>query len=241
MIKTAIQAFVKKHGYGAFAPKAVLFDMDGVLFDSMPIHARSWADVCTNYGLEMSPEEAYIHEGRTGEATINILMQRYHGRNATAEEIQHIYDLKCRAFNACEEAPKMFGAEAVLQTVKASGMKMLVVTGSGQLSLLNRIEQNFPGIFLPENIVSSKDVKHGKPSPEPYLLGLEKAGVAPWEAVIVENAPLGVRSGVAAGIFTIAVNTGPLDDQVLLDEGANLLFPDMQKLSEAWHDILAQP
>ncbi len=239
MIKTAIQAFVKKHGYGAFAPKAVLFDMDGVLFDSMPLHARSWANVCTECGLEMSPEEAYMHEGRTGEATINILMQRYRGRNATAEEVQHIYDLKCRAFNACEEAPKMRGAEEVLNVVKASGMKMLIVTGSGQLSLLNRIEQNYPGMFLPENIVSSKDVKHGKPSPEPYLLGLEKAGVAPWEAVIVENAPLGVRSGVAAGIFTIAVNTGPIPDQVLLDEGANLLYSDMPSLSKAWNDILA--
>lgn len=57
------------------------------------------------------------------------------------------------------------------------------------------------------------DVKLGKPHPEPYLMGLEKAGVKSHEAFVVENAPMGVRAGVAAGIFTIAVNTGPLDDR----------------------------
>ena len=63
-------------------------------------------------------------------------------------------------------------------------------------------------------------------------MGLQKAGVAANEAIVVENAPLGVEAGVAAGIFTIAVNTGPLPDQVLLDKGANLLFPSMEALSE---------
>ena len=52
--------------------------------------------------------------------------------------------------------------------------------------------------------------------------------------MVVENAPLGIRAGVAAGIYTIAVNTGPLNDQVLLDAGANILFPTMTALSAAW-------
>ena len=62
-------------------------------------------------------------------------------------------------------------------------------------------------------------------------MGLQKAGVAANEAIVIENAPMGVEAGVAAGIFTIAVNTGPLPDQVLLDRGANLLFPDMATLA----------
>lgn len=52
--------------------------------------------------------------------------------------------------------------------------------------------------------------------------------------MVVENAPLGVEAGHKAGIFTIAVNTGPLDGQVLLDSGADLLLPSMQALCEAW-------
>lgn len=83
-------------------------------------------------------------------------------------------------------------------------------------------------------MVTAYDVKFGKPNPEPYLMGLKKAGIAPNEAVVVENAPLGVKAGVAAGIFTIAVNTGPLPNNALLDEGANLLFNSMQELADNW-------
>lgn len=174
-----------------------------------------------------------MHEGRTGFATINILTRRYWNRDATPEEVERIYEEKCRLFNACPEAPKMPGALEVLQRVKEAGLTIVVVTGSGQKSLLDRLEHNYPGFFTPDLIVSSKDVKHGKPNPEPYLMGLEKAGVQPWEAMVVENAPLGVRAAVAARIFTIAVNTGPLPESALLDEGANLLFPSMKALSES--------
>ena len=56
----------------------------------------------------------------------------------------------------------------------------------------------------------------------------------PWEAIVVENAPLGVRAGVSAGVFTIAANTGPLPDRILAEEGAAMVMPSMRALSEAW-------
>ena len=229
----AVNLYLKKQGFSTFTPKAVLFDMDGVLFDSMPNHARSWAKVCTEFGLNMTEQEAYMHEGRTGNATINILTQRYWNRDATPDEVQRIYEEKCRLFNACPEAPKMPGAHEVLQKVKAAGLTIVVVTGSGQKSLLDRLEHNYPGYFSPDLIVSSKDVKHGKPNPEPYLMGLAKVGIKRNEAIVVENAPLGVRAAVAAQIFTIAVNTGPLPESALLNEGANMLFPSMQALADS--------
>ena len=71
-----------------------------------------------------------------------------------------------------------------------------------------------------------------------YLMGLEKAGVKPYEALVVENAPMGIQAGVAAGIFTIAVNTGPLDDRILLDAGADLLYPDMTALAKDWDNLM---
>ena len=63
--------------------KAVLFDMDGVLFNSMPYHAEAWHKVMQAHGLNLSREEAYLHEGRTGAGTINIVSQRQLGREAT--------------------------------------------------------------------------------------------------------------------------------------------------------------
>ena len=88
-------------------------------------------------------------------------------------------------------------------------------------------------------MVTAFDVKYGKPHPEPYLMGLQKAGVHANEAFVVENAPMGVEAGVAAGIFTIAVNTGPLPDKVLLDAGADLLYPDMASLAKDWDNIMS--
>lgn len=96
----------------------------------------------------------------------------------------------------------MQGAAEVLKKVKASGLQTLVVTGSGQHSLINKLEHTYPGYFKREKMVTAFDVKLGKPHPEPYLMGLEKAGVKPYEALVVENAPMGIQAGVAAGIFT---------------------------------------
>lgn len=217
--------------------KAVLFDMDGVLFNSMPYHAEAWHQVMKSHGLTLSREEAYMHEGRTGAGTINIVFQREMGRDASLEEIDSIYKEKSILFNSYTEAERMPSAWELLQQVKADGLVPMVVTGSGQLSLLERLEHNFPGMFQKELMVTAFDVKYGKPNPEPYLMALQKGGLKADEAVVVENAPLGVEAGHKAGIFTIAVNTGPLDGQVLLDAGADLLFPSMQTLSDAWNEL----
>lgn len=218
--------------------KAVLFDMDGVLFDSMPYHAAAWHKIMQKYGYDLSKEEAYMHEGRTGSGTINLICQRQYGRDASKEEIENIYQDKSREFNNYPEPAPMKGAWELLQKVKAAGLVPMVVTGSGQLSLIDRLEHYFPKTFKKELMVTAYDVKHGKPHPEPYLMALEKGGFKRDEVIIIENAPLGVQAGVAAEIFTIGVNTGPLPDHALLDEGANLLYPSMQALSDNWDELI---
>lgn len=237
MFEQAIQNYLKEKGYSKINLKAVLFDMDGVLFDSMKNHAKAWNKAMSMYGMNLSEEEAYMHEGRTGASTINIVCMRERGCNADEEEIKKIYQTKSDIFNTLPKAEPMPGAYTLLRNIKESGLQPVLVTGSGQLSLIDNLNHHFPGIFQKEFMVTAFDVKYGKPNPEPYLIGLKKAGIAPNEAVVVENAPLGVKAGVAAGIFTIAVNTGPLPDSALLDEGANLLFGSMQKLSEKWDNL----
>ena len=234
MYQEAINRYLNKHGYERINLKAVLFDMDGVLFNSMPNHARSWHKVMVRMGFGLSEQEAYMHEGRTGAATINIISRRERGHDATDEEIKAIYAAKSEEFNKCPEAPRMPGAWEVLNKIKADNLTRMIVTGSGQVSLLDRLNKNFPGIFQKELMVTAFDIKFGKPNPDPYLMALEKGGFQPNEAIVIENAPLGVQAGVAAGIFTVAVNTGPLPDQVLWDAGANLLFHSMTEFNEQW-------
>lgn len=237
MYQTAINHYLRTHRHTSIQLKAVLFDMDGVLFNSMPNHAEAWYEATKKNGLYFSRQEAYMHEGRTGAATINIISQRQWSREATKKEIQEIYEQKTIEFNKCPNAKKMPGAIEVLEKIKSNGLFSMVVTGSGQTSLLERLNSNFPNIFKPELMVTASDVKYGKPDPEPYLMALDKGNLKTNEAIIIENAPLGIQAGASAGIFTIAVNTGPLDNQILLDAGADLLFPSMQSFNDSW-DIL---
>ena len=237
MYQEAIKNYLAKNHYTSINLKAVLFDMDGILFNSMPNHAEAWHKTMAQFGFTLSREEAYMHEGRTGAATINIVSQRERGFDATEEEIKRIYQAKSDLFNQYPKAERMPGAWEVLTQIKEAGLIPMVVTGSGQTSLLDRLNQNFPDIFKRELMVTAFDVKYGKPNPEPYLMALIKGGLQPNEALVVENAPLGVQAGVAAGIFTIAVNTGPLPDHVLLDQGANILFHSMTDFNEHWNEL----
>ena len=135
MFKEAINNYLHTHGYESIDLKAVLFDMDGVLFDSMPNHAESWHKI-------MKP----------------------------------IYHAKTEEFNKCPKAERMPGALEVLTKIKSEGLTPMVVTGSGQTSLLDRLNHNFPGIFQANLMVTAFDVKYGKPNPEPYLMALKKGG-----------------------------------------------------------------
>ena len=237
MYQEAIKNYLAKNHYTSINLKAVLFDMDGILFNSMPNHAEAWHKTMAQFGFTLSREEAYMHEGRTGAATINIVSQRERGFYATEEEIKRIYQAKSDLFNQYPKAERMPGAWEVLTQIKEAGLIPMVVTGSGQTSLLDRLNQNFPDIFKRELMVTAFDVKYGKPNPEPYLMALKKGGLQPNEALVVENAPLGVQAGIAAGIFTIAVNTGPLPDHVLLNQGANILFHSMTDFNEHWSEL----
>lgn len=237
MSKESIQEAVRKYEEKTgkkLNPKAVLFDMDGVLYDSMRFHARAWREVTRRHHIIASDEDFYLHEGRTGASIINVLIQRTFSREATEAEKVHLYEEKAALFNQYNDGEAMPGAADVLREVAKTGLQSLVVTGSGQKSLIDKLNHTYPGCFSSDKMVTAFDVKFGKPNPEPYLMGLQKAGVQAHEAIVIENAPLGVRAGVQAGIFTIAVNTGPLPDEVLLQEGANLLYPSMSALAEEW-------
>ena len=235
--KKAIENYMQLHGVMTMQLRAVLFDMDGVLFDSMPYHAEAWSKVMTDVGFNFSQEDVYMNEGRTGADTINTASLAQFGKPATQELIEALCKAKCEVFDTYPPTPRMKGAIELVQKVKACGLTPMIVTGSGTPALLDRVQSNFPGLFKEEHIISSFNVKRGKPFPDPYLLALEKGGFAPNEVIVVENAPLGVTAGVAAGLFTVAANTGPLDAQVLTDAGANLVFPSIQSLHDEWEKL----
>lgn len=218
--------------------KAVLFDMDGVIFNSMPYHAKAWVDAFASVGIEFDAYNAYLREGMTGFATINELFLAQKGRVATEEECKKIYNYKCKIFDSFGPAEPIEGIRNVLKTVQDAGLEIFIVTGSGQQSLFDKLDHYFPGVFHPDRMVTAHDVKKGKPDPEPYLMALAKGGYLFDEAIVVENAPQGVLAGVSAGIFTVAVNTGILKPEDLLEKGADVLYNNMYEFNEALQDFI---
>ena len=118
MYQEAIKNYLAKNHYTSINLKAVLFDMDGILFNSMPNHAEAWHKTMAQFGFTLSREEAYMHEGRTGAATINIVSQRERGFDATEEEIKRIYQAKSDLFNQYPKAERMPGAWEVLTQIR---------------------------------------------------------------------------------------------------------------------------
>ena len=235
-----IRKYLEKHGFGQFSPKAVLFDMDGVIYDSMPNHSVSWHDAMAAYGLDMPYEGAYRYEGMRGVETIKTLARDQWHRELSDDEAAKMYAHKSARFAARPPAPLMPGIRELMQQIKDDGLMICIVTGSGQHTLLDKLTTDLQGLVSEELMVTAFDVTHGKPHPEPYMKGMEKTGTHPWETIVVENAPLGVRAAVAARCFTIAANTGPLPDQELADAGADLIVPSIDQLNRCWHNIRKQ-
>lgn len=238
--KEIINNYLKKHGFERFAPKAVLFDMDGVLYNSMPNHAVAWQESMRQFGIHMTAADAYATEGARGIDTIRKMVMEQKGVNISLEEAQKMYDVKTHLFHDMRQAVIFDGVIPLMEKIQERGMKIGVVTGSGQKPLINRLLHDFGAFIDVSRIVTAYDVERGKPAPDPYLMGLQRCGnLQPWQGIVVENAPLGVSAGVAAGCLTIAVNSGPLPDDVLLDKGADVIYRKMTELVDDFEIILS--
>lgn len=216
-----------------------LIDMDGVLYDSMPFHTKAWNQMFIEAGVIVDdPDEFYLYEGMTGGNTIRMLIKRELHRDTNEEEIKRLYERKAELFHEFGGKKLMPYADKMLESLRDAGLKTVLVTGSAQESLIDSLAKDYPGYFPAERMVTALDVTNGKPHPEPYLKGLEKAGVDASKAIVIENAPLGVRAAKAAGCFTVAVTTGPIPREAFEKENADMIFPTMQACAEWLKDNL---
>lgn len=241
-LQQSLERFAARHGLASASDihfRAALIDMDGTLYDSMGHHTLAWYKMMRDIGIETDRNRFYLFEGMTGKAIINTLFREYLHRDAGDEEVTELYHRKTVYFNEMSPVTPMPGAATLLNTLRNAGVKCVLVTGSGQRSLIERLERDYPGVFNSALMITSADVEHGKPDPEPYIKAMERAGVTPAEAFVVENAPLGVRAGALSGAFTIGLTTGPVPVSALADEGADIVLPSMQALA-ALAPVLAE-
>ena len=212
--------------------KAALIDMDGVLYDSMKNHTKSWHRMATELGIECTREEFYLYEGMTGTKQIQLVYKRQFGEDLPDDKAAEYYEIKAQYFIDYGAAGPMPGAAEMLNHLRDAGIMRVLVTGSAQLSLIESLNRDFPGIFCNDARVTALDVKRGKPDPEPYLMGQQKANAQPWECMVIENAPLGVTAGHRAGSFVVGVTTGPVPAETMWEAGADLVVDSMPEFAQ---------
>lgn len=238
MLLKALEKYRKRTSLEFGPIQSALIDMDGTLYDSMPWHAKAWQKLMAELGVETNMEEFFAFEGMTGKATINLLFNRAFNREVSDEEADRLYARKSLYFRENNKARIMPGALRMVRYFQQNNVPTVLVTGSGQASLIERLNMDFNNAFPAERRITSRDVVECKPSPEPYLKALQLVQCPTEKAIVIENAPLGVMAGVAANIFTVAVNTGPIPKKALVDAGADLVFDSMREFADFLPQLL---
>ncbi|HKR74886.1 MAG TPA: HAD family phosphatase [Candidatus Nitrosocosmicus sp.] len=200
--------------------KGILFDMDGVLLDAMPFHADAFQIAFRELvGLDIDKKDVYLLEGMPGPDLIKEILKK-NGNSSYSDEniIKKIGERKKELFKKNENAKPFEGVGELLSLLKGTDCMKAVVSGASEnevKSLLkkNRLLESF------DLVISGEDLEEGKPSPEPFVTALKKLDLDADDALVVENAPLGVTAAVNAGIkFIITLNNSPLK----LDDFQNL-------------------
>ncbi|HFZ8994274.1 TPA: sugar phosphatase [Citrobacter freundii] len=201
--------------------KGFLFDLDGTLVDSLPAVERAWCNWADRFNLAHDEVLGFIH----GKQAITSLRHFMAGK--TEEEIAAEF-IRLEQIESTETAgiTALPGAIDLLNHLNKAGIPWAIVT-SGSMPVA-RARYQVAGLPAPEVFVTAERVKRGKPEPDAYLLGARLLGLAPHECVVVEDAPAGILSGLAAGCHVIAVNA---PEQTPRLEEVDLALTSLEQLS----------
>ena len=178
-----------------FFCSAILFDLDGVLADSTRAVDREWREWAARKGVDGDAVMAIAHGVRTVEVIKRVAPHL--DADAEASEIEN------HEANDQQGVVVMPGAAELVRSLPEG--RWGVVTSGSRLLATNRLRHC--GLPVPEILVTSDDVTHGKPHPEPYLKGAEGLGVSPAECLVIEDAPAGIESARAAGITVVGITS----------------------------------
>lgn len=179
--------------------KGFLFDLDGTLVDSLPVVERAWCGWADRFGISHDEVLDFIH----GKQAITSLRHFMPGRSEDdiQAEFRRLEHIEATDTDGVTALP---GAVALLEHLNALEIPWAIVTSGSMPVAAARRET--AGLPEPKVFVTAERVARGKPEPDAYLLGAQLLGLAPEECVVVEDAPAGILSGLAAGSDVIAVN-----------------------------------
>jgi mannitol-1-/sugar-/sorbitol-6-phosphatase len=198
--------------------KAMLFDLDGVLIDSTRAVARVWHGWAVEHGFDPDEVVARAH-GRPSLTTVSEYLP-------DADHAAENREVERREMNDLEGVVLLPGSAQLLNQLPPD--RWTIVTSCTRPLAETRLRA--AGLPIPKLMVTSNDIKNGKPHPEPYLKGASMLGFAAADCVVVEDVPAGIRAGMASGARVIAFRT-TVKDPELLAAGADWLLNNCSDIS----------
>jgi HAD superfamily hydrolase (TIGR01509 family) len=210
--------------------KGVLFDLDGVVLKSMEQHLEAWRYAFEKYGINVKKEDLYQLEGR--------------GSKSVAEELTKIYEIdislapqimeeKIIYYDKIYKAELYDGLYDMLTYLSKNKIKTAIVTGASRDRVDRLVKSHLSGFFAVT--VTSDDVQNTKPYAEPYLKGAKLLKLNAAECLVLENAPLGIRSAKKAGMRVIAIQSTLHSTHL---KQADYIVNDMREAQAVIHDLI---
>jgi HAD superfamily hydrolase (TIGR01509 family) len=195
--------------------RGIIFDMDGVLVDAMPFHCKAIQIAAKQEAnIDVEERDVYLLEGMPGEDMVKEVLRRKGqsdnkerhdndddgGINDKLQSLAHkIHERKKEIFEQINSSSPIFGARELIASIEC---KKALVSGAAKQEVNSIVEKYF-GKESFDVIITGEDLEQGKPSADPFRTALMKLGLRESDAIIVENAPLGVEAANNAGIKCI--------------------------------------
>jgi beta-phosphoglucomutase family hydrolase len=187
---------------GDFA--AYIFDCDGTIADTMPIHYEAWCAALAPHECDF-PEALFYEMGGMPAAQVIESLNARHGHQMPVEETVRIKENKF-----LEGLHRVAPIEPVVQIVKElAGQKPMAVASGGLRPLVVKTLELLGLLQHFQAIVAAEDVRVGKPDPEPFLLAAQRLGVPPEKCLVFEDSPTGIKAAEAAGMQWVLVPSAP--------------------------------
>lgn len=203
---------------------AVIFDMDGVITNTMPDHFRCWKIIFRRYGIHVTHLDIYSREGQKGIMSVKEIFAKYH-QPITHKKALEILHAKEHLFKRMIKTRFIVGARSFLHFLYRKNIKLALVTGTSRHELHRILPDHLYNLFAVT--VTGTDVKNGKPHPEPFLKALKLLKIKSSKAIVIENAPFGIQSAKKAGLRCLALASS-LPKQFLQE--ANAVFSSIKEM-----------
>ena len=207
--------------------RGVLFDLDGVIADTLHSHYLAWQYMFERYGGSVSEQTIRLHEGMKSREILPLLMQES-GVLIPENKLNQFIEEKRAYYRKIASVSHFPGSFEFVKTLKERGFRVALVTASALKNMEHSLSPDQRACF--DFIVTGDEIERAKPNPEPYLTAARRIGLKPGECIVIENAPLGIEAAKAAGMLCIAVESTLKREHL---ESADYIFKDVGELIDS--------